>query len=89
MMTRWIAATAGALMLTAGLALAVPFGNEAAADGVSRPVYRHGFAHKRCIAPADWWSRGQTTWICNASEICCYDRILRKGNCLDASQRCF
>jgi hypothetical protein len=88
MMTRWIAVTAGALMLTAGLALAVPFGNEAAADGVSRPVYR-GFAHKRCIAPAEWFGRGQTTWVCAAAETCCYDRLLRKGSCLAPSQRCF
>jgi hypothetical protein len=87
MMNRWIAATAGALMLTAGLALAVPFGNEATADGVSRP-YR-AFLHKRCIAPASWWGRGQTTWVCNRDEICCYDRLLRKGSCLAASQRCF
>jgi hypothetical protein len=88
-MTRWIAAAAGAIMLTAGLTLAVPFGNEAAADGVSRPVAR-GFAHKRCIAPAMWWGRGpQTNWVCKASEICCYDRLLRKGTCLGADQRCF
>ena len=87
-MTRWIAAAAGAIMLTAGLALAVPFGNEAAADGVSRPVF-HGFAHKKCIAPPEWWGRGQTTWICNANEICCYDRLLRRGTCLAATQRCF
>jgi hypothetical protein len=88
MMTRWIAATAGALMLTAGLALAVPFGNTAVADGVNRPVF-HGYHHKRCIAPSDWWSRGsQTTWVCSADETCCYDRLLRKGSCLPASRRC-
>lgn len=88
MMTRWIAASAGALMLAAGLALALPFGNEAAADGMSRPVY-HGYHHKRCIAPAEWWGRGQTTWVCSVSETCCYDRLLRKGSCLAPSQRCF
>ena len=54
------------------------------------PVYRPVFRHKRCIAPASWWGRGsQTTWVCKAEEICCYDRILRKGSCLTASQRCF
>jgi hypothetical protein len=89
MMTRWIAAAAGAMMLTAGLAVAVPFGNYAAADGVTAPVYRPVYRHKRCIAPAMWWGRGQTTWVCNADEICCYDRLLRKGSCLAASQRCF
>jgi hypothetical protein len=88
MMTRWIAATAGALALVLTLALAVPFATDAAADGVSRPVSR-GYAHKRCIAPAEWWGRGQTTWVCNIAETCCYDRLLRKGSCLAASQRCF
>jgi hypothetical protein len=89
MMTRWIAATAGALALTFILALAMPFGNEAAADGVDRPAYRPVYKHKRCIAPSDWWGRGQSTWVCTAAETCCYDRVLRKGSCLAASQRCF
>jgi hypothetical protein len=88
MMTRWIAATLAALMLTFGLTLAVPYGNYAVADGVSAPVYRPAL-RKRCIAPAHWWGRGQTTWICSRDEICCYDRLLRKGSCLAASQRCF
>jgi len=81
-MTRWIAAFACALVL----ALATPFGNEAGADGVDR---RAVYKHKRCIAPAMWWGRGQTTWVCTASEKCCYDRLLRKGNCIGASARCF
>jgi hypothetical protein len=89
MMTRWIAATLGALMLTFGLTLAVPYGNYAAADGVSAPVYRPAL-RKRCIAPASWWGRmGQSSWICSRDEICCYDRLLRRGTCLAASQRCF
>jgi hypothetical protein len=93
-MTRWIAATAGALALTFAFALAVPFGNNAAADGVERPVYRAVYKHKRCIVPArswgmSWWSKGPTSWVCNADETCCYDRLLRKGSCLPASQRCF
>jgi hypothetical protein len=89
MMTRWIAATSAALMLTLGLALAVPYGNYASADGVSAPVYHRTALRKRCIAPADWWGRGQSTWICAAAETCCYDRLLRRGSCLAASQRCF
>lgn len=88
-MTRWIAAPAGALSLMLALMLAVPFTNEAAADGVSRPVYRPVYKHKRCIAPAMWWGRGQSTWVCNIDQICCYDRLLRRGTCLEASQRCF
>jgi len=89
MMTRWIAATSAALMLTLGLALAVPYGNYASADGVSAPVYHRTALRKRCIAPADWWGRGQSSWICAAAETCCYDRLLRSGSCLAASQRCF
>ena len=88
-MTRWIAASAGALALTLALAVAPPFVPDAAADGVAAPVYRPVFRHKRCIAPAMWWGRGQTTWVCNRDETCCYDRLLRKGSCLPASQRCF
>jgi hypothetical protein len=89
MMTRWIAATSAALMLAFGLALAVPYGNYASADGVSAPVYHRTALRKRCIAPADWWGRGQSSWICAAAETCCYDRLLRRGSCLAASQRCF
>ena len=89
MMTRWIAATSAALMLTLGLALAVPYGNYASADGVSAPVYHRTALRKRCIAPADWWGRGQSSSICAAAETCCYDRLLRRGSCLAASQRCF
>jgi hypothetical protein len=89
MMTRWIAATSAALMLTLGLALAVPYGNYASADGVSAPVYHRTALRKRCIAPADWWGRGQSSWICAAAETCCYDRLLRRGSCLAPSQRCF
>ncbi|HEX5958814.1 MAG TPA: hypothetical protein VFY92_09195 [Hyphomicrobiaceae bacterium] len=88
-MTRWIAASAGILAVTLSLGLAVPFVNNAHADGISAPVYRPVFRHKRCIAPASWLSRSQTTWVCNAEEKCCYDRVLRKGSCLPAGQRCF
>jgi hypothetical protein len=86
-MMRWIAVGGCAL----ALALAMPTGNEAVADGITKrpaPV----FTKKRCIAPAMWLWRtgtGQTTWVCAASEICCYDRLLRKGTCLAAGQRCF
>jgi hypothetical protein len=80
-MTRWIVA------LGLGLALVAPFATQADADGVERR--RAVYGHKRCIAPAMWWGGGQTTWVCTASQKCCYDRLLRKGNCLEASERCF
>jgi hypothetical protein len=89
MMTRWIAASAGALAVTLALAIAPPFVSNASADGVAAPAPRAAFTRKRCIAPAMWWGRGQTTWVCNIAETCCYDRLLRRGSCLPASQRCF
>jgi hypothetical protein len=89
-MIRWIAASTGALAVTLALGLAVPFANHAKADGIERPVYRPVYhRHIRCIAPATWFTRAQTTWVCSAGERCCYDRVLRKGSCLPASQRCF
>lgn len=90
-MTRWIAASAGVLAVALALGIALPLGNEAAADGMKKaPVYSAP-TKKRCIAPTDrWWMRSQTpvTWVCAAAERCCYDRLLRKGHCLTASQRC-
>jgi hypothetical protein len=90
-MTRWIAASACALTFALALGLALPLGNEAAADGMKGPVYSAP-RHIRCIAPTGWWlwrSTGPTTWVCNVGETCCYDRLLRKGSCLPADQRCF
>jgi hypothetical protein len=49
-MTRWIAPSAGALAVTLTLGFAIPFGNEAAADGMKAPVYRPIYNHKMCIA---------------------------------------
>jgi hypothetical protein len=57
------------------LALAVPLGSEANA----------AYTRKRCIAPA-MLGAGQTTWICTASQKCCYDWLLRRGTC---TSRCF
>jgi hypothetical protein len=89
-MIRWIAASAGALAVTLTLGLAMPLGNQAVADGMSAPVYRPViFRHKRCLAPASWWGRAPVTWVCNIEEKCCYDRLLRRGTCLPADQRCF
>ena len=73
MITRSLALLGFAL----ALALAAPLGNEADA--------RSHYRHKRCIAPAMYGT--PTTWVCKASEICCYDRLLRKGSCPTA--RCF
>jgi hypothetical protein len=87
-MTRWIAASAGALAVALALGIALPLGNEAAADGMKAPVYSAP-TKKRCIAPAGWWMRTQTTWVCAITEKCCYDRVFRKGHCLPAAQRCF
>jgi hypothetical protein len=70
-MTRWIAAVA----CTLAFALAVPLGSEAEA----------AYSRKKCIAPA-MLGAGQTTWICRASQRCCYDWLTRRGTC---TSRCF
>ena len=72
-MNRWIVA----VVCASTFALVVPFGNEAEAA-------RYG--HKRCIASSAMVG-AQSTWVCKASEICCYDWWLRKGTCTTA--RCF
>jgi hypothetical protein len=71
-MTGWIAVGVCAYML----ALAAPFASEAEAAG---------YRYKRCIAPA-LYGAAQTTWVCPASQRCCYDWLLRRGACVD---RCF
>lgn len=79
-MARWI--TAFACLIT--LSLTLPLGNSAEADGVSRSVARH----MKCTAPAMFFMRTSTTWVCKVGQKCCYDRLLRKGTCLAASDRC-
>jgi hypothetical protein len=56
------------------VALSMPLGNEAEAG-----------RYKRCIAPTT--VRAMTTWVCRASEKCCYDWLRRKGTC--SKTRCF
>jgi len=41
-----------------------------------------GYTRKKCIPP----DRAQT-FVCSASEKCCYDYVLRKGAC--TADRCF
>lgn len=76
------------------LALALPMGNEAKADGYYAPVraYAPVFTRKLCTPPPSrfFWDRGApATWICAASEKCCYDKLFRKGTCVAATDRCF
>ena len=94
-MTRWIAASAGALAVTLAVGLAMPLGNEAMADGMRAPAAAV-FKNKRCIAPPMRWGLGlgrgsgqPVTWVCKIEERCCYDRVLRQGNCLAPTDRCF
>jgi hypothetical protein len=79
-MARWISAFACAITLS----LTLPFGNAAKADGMARPVAHH----MRCTAPAMFLMRTPVTWVCKASQKCCFDRLLRKGTCIEASDRC-
>jgi hypothetical protein len=49
----------------------------------------HTYTRKKCIAPARL-AASPVTWVCKASETCCYDWLARKGVCQkDASARCF
>ena len=77
-MTRWMAGFGCALIV----ALAMPLGNGAKADG----VVRHGYGHKKCIASR--MLAPQTTWVCAASSTCCYDWLRRKGTCIAPTARC-
>lgn len=73
MVARWMAVLGCAF----ALALVAPPGNEAHAGPA--------FKYKRCIAPS---MRGAPqTWVCRASEFCCYDWLLRRGTC--PATRCF
>lgn len=85
---KWLVAALGCAL---ALAFAMPLSQEAQADGVYRAVRTYSpvaFTRKRCIAPAAR-DGAQVTWIRNASEKCCYDRVFRKGTCYPANRRCF
>jgi hypothetical protein len=61
-----------AVACTLAFVLAAPWGGEAEA----------AYGRKRCIAPATHTAgRVKTTWICKASEKCCYDWLARRGTC--------
>ena len=79
-MNRWIAI----LGCTLAFALVALLGNKALADGMPRKVY----SQAKCVVPARLWM-SQTTWSCARDQKCCYDRLLRKGTCIGASDRCF
>jgi len=84
---KWLIVALGCAL---ALAFAMPLSQEAQADGVYRAVRTYSpvvFSRKRCIAPTR--DGAQVSWICNASETCCYDRVFRKGSCYPADRRCF
>lgn len=66
-----------ALVCAFAFALVLPLSSEAEAAK---------FRNKKCIAPSAM-AAPQSTWVCKASEICCYDWLLRKGTC--TTDRCF
>ena len=65
--------------LLAGVALTVPFGGAADAQKYTR---------QKCTVSSRLMS-SPATWVCKASEKCCYDYWARKGVCLSSSSRCF
>jgi hypothetical protein len=71
------------------VASALPLGSVAKSDGVYAPARAvvPTFTRKLCTPPARW-GRAPATWICSASEKCCYDWVLRRGTCVAASDRC-
>ncbi len=86
-MRLWIAASACAL----ALGLVAPIGHQAEADGLYAPVrYRAAapvavpFTRKLCTAQSR--RGGPVTWVCSASQKCCWDWLMRRGTCTD---RCF
>ncbi len=85
-MRYWIAVFGCAL----AIGLAAPIGNEARADGAYAPArgYAPTFTRKLCTPPSRW-GRTPATWICSASEKCCYDYVFRRGTCIAGSDRCF
>jgi len=68
--------------LVIGLAFALPIGSAADSQASSR---------KKCIAKPRLVVMPVSTpvtWVCKASEKCCYDYLARKGVCGAASSRC-
>ncbi len=84
----WIAIFACAMVTAAAL----PFGSMAKADGYYSPVRAVAvaptFTRKLCTPPSSRWDRTPATWICSASQKCCYDRVFRRGTCVGATDRC-
>jgi hypothetical protein len=77
-----------ALGCALSLTLALPLADQSKADGMKQAAraYAPVFTRKLCTPPARDGAR--VTWICSASEKCCYDWLFRKGTCVAATARC-
>jgi len=85
-MRHWIPIFACGLLAV----FALPFSPVAKADGVYTPIraaVAPTFTRKLCTPPSRW-GRTPATWVCSASEKCCYDWVLRRGTCVSADRRC-
>ena len=65
--------------LLAGVTLTFPFAGAADARTYTR---------QKCTLSSRLVS-SPVSWVCKASERCCYDYWARKGVCLSSSSRCF
>ncbi len=86
-MRYWMAILGCALLAASALS----FGSTANADGYRRygpaRAYAPTFTRKLCTPPSRW-GRTPATWVCSASEKCCYDWVFRRGTCVGANDRC-
>ena len=76
---RWVIALALGAVL--GLSLVLPLGGDAEAAR-KRPA-----KSKQCTATTI--DNKKVSFRCKATETCCFDGLMAKGNCVPAGQACF
>jgi hypothetical protein len=77
---RWIAA----MFLSLGLALAFTISTSGDAEAKRKKA-----APKNKLCTATTIDNKRVSFRCKASEKCCYDGLMAKGNCVPAGQVCF
>lgn len=77
---RWIAA----IVLSAGLVLAFSISTSGDAEAKRKKA-----APKNKACTATTIDNKKVSFRCKASEKCCFDGLMAKGNCVPAGQACF